>query len=57
MAFARVYTGAHYPGDVASGLAIGTVIGAGLSPLITRAIRPVVTWLRKTPLRRVFAVR
>lgn len=29
VAFSRIYTGAHYPGDVAVGLALGTLAGLG----------------------------
>ncbi|MCO5991312.1 phosphatase PAP2 family protein [Actinoallomurus spadix] len=29
VAFSRIYTGAHYPGDVLAGLALGTVAGLG----------------------------
>jgi undecaprenyl-diphosphatase len=47
MAFARVYTGAHLPLDVVSGVAIGVVVGSGLHlllgvPLVPAADPPVV---------------
>jgi membrane-associated phospholipid phosphatase len=55
MAFARVYSGVHYPGDVTAGLTIGTVValvGSRVAvPLITKllgrlsktAVRPLLT--------------
>ena len=45
MAVARVYVGAHYPGDVVAGLALGGVVAyAGhrlLTPLLARIVRPI----------------
>lgn len=41
LAFGRVYTGVHYPGDAAAGLVIGAVIGA----VVVLALRPAVTRL------------
>ncbi len=51
MAFARVYVGAHYPGDVAAGLALGATVTVVLSALGLRLIEPVLQVLSKTPLR------
>jgi undecaprenyl-diphosphatase len=51
MAFARVYVGAHYPGDVLAGLALGGVIAVTLSGLARRVLEPIVTMLSNTPLR------
>ena len=51
MAFARVYVGAHYPGDVLAGLAVGAAVAvAGYYALVPLLIR-VVTRLEQTPLR------
>lgn len=40
MAFTRVYVGAHYPGDVVAGLALGAIVAAGVGvvvvPVLTR---------------------
>jgi membrane-associated phospholipid phosphatase len=51
MAVARVYVGAHYPGDVAAGLVVGGLAAAAggslLVPLMTRAVDRLV----RTPLR------
>ncbi len=51
VAFARVYTGVHYPGDVAAGLAIGAVIGAATVLLLRRPVAVVAARLTGTPLR------
>jgi len=53
MAFARVYVGVHFPGDVLAGLALGAgvaVLGGLVAvPLLAR----LVTALAGTPLRRL----
>jgi membrane-associated phospholipid phosphatase len=39
VAFSRVYTGVHYPGDVIIGAAVGTLIGAVTSRAAARVAR------------------
>ena len=51
MAFARVYVGAHYPGDVTAGLFIGAATTIALSRLAARILQPILTALTRTPLR------
>jgi undecaprenyl-diphosphatase len=57
LAFARVYVGVHYPGDVAGGLALGavvTVVGAlAAVPLLRRAAG----WLARSRLRPLVSAR
>lgn len=57
LAFARVYTGVHYPSDVAGGLAIGAALGL----LVVLGLRPAVAAaaarLARTPLRPLIASR
>ena len=56
MAFARVYVGAHYPGDVLAGLAIGAAV-AVLGWLVVRApITHAATRLRAQPTLRPLLV-
>jgi undecaprenyl-diphosphatase len=51
LAFTRVYSGVHYPGDVAGGLVIGAVIGV----IVVLALRPLAyrltAWMATNPLR------
>jgi undecaprenyl-diphosphatase len=51
MAFVRVYVGAHYPGDVVAGLAIGALTALALQPLVVRLLVPVLDRAATTPLR------
>jgi len=53
MAFARVYVGAHYPGDAGAGLVIGAVVATGLWPVCRRATMPVLARLRTVWLGRL----
>ena len=50
MAFARVYVGAHYPGDVLAGLALGAGTTLALWPLALRALRPALERIGASPL-------
>ena len=51
LSFARVYVGAHYPGDVVGGLAVGAGTILLLWPLAALLLRPVVAGVARSPLR------
>jgi undecaprenyl-diphosphatase len=53
MAFTRVYVGAHYPGDVVAGLALGGFISTIGWFAIVPMLRRVAEWLTGTSLRRL----
>ena len=57
MAFARVYVGAHYPGDVAAGLMVGAAIALIGNRWIVPLLAPVVARLRLSRLRPLVAMR
>jgi len=48
VAFSRVYTGVHYPGDVIVGVATGTVLGAVTARVAVRVARRFTTWRART---------
>jgi membrane-associated phospholipid phosphatase len=51
LAFARVYVGVHYPGDVLAGLALGGVVAVVGAVVVVPWVARLVAWLRRTPLR------
>ncbi len=51
LAFARVYVGAHYPGDVAAGLALGATVTLAGWAILHRPGTALVARLAHTPLR------
>jgi membrane-associated phospholipid phosphatase len=53
MAFARVYVGTHYPGDVVGGLILGAVVAVAGSYLVTPLLRRLTDRLTASPLRRL----
>lgn len=57
MALARVYVGAHYPGDVLAGLAVGAIVAAAGGYLVVPLLAKAVDRLVHTPLRPLLSSR
>lgn len=55
VAFARVYAGVHYPGDVVAGLLLGAVIAGVLELALRPLLMPLAGRLARTPLRPLIA--
>ncbi len=51
MAFARIYVGAHWPGDVEVGLVLGALVAIGGFKILKRPAVAIVVFFMRTPLR------
>jgi len=50
LGFARVYIGAHYPGDVAAGLLLGAIVVLAGYPLACRLLLPIIEGIGRSPI-------
>lgn len=57
MAFARVYVGVHYPGDVVAGLLVGALVAVPVALLAGRLLVPVFRRLAHGPARALVVAR
>ena len=51
MAFTRIYVGAHYPADVAAGLALGAAVAAAGRIVVVPTLTRLAGWMSTTPAR------
>lgn len=51
MAFTRVYVGAHYPGDVVAGLALGAVVAGACGLVVVPVLTRAASWTSNSRLR------
>ena len=52
MAFARVYVGVHYPGDVVAGLALGAVVAVIGTVVVVPVLVRIISAIARSPMRR-----
>ncbi len=57
LAFARVYVGVHYPGDVAAGLGMGAAVGLIVIFALRRPVTVITRGLSHSPLKPLVAAR
>lgn len=57
MAFARVYVGAHYPGDVLAGLALGAATALAGRFVVVPIVRRVIDRVASSPMQRLVTAR